>query len=328
MGIIGTEETPVSDITIGTARESDIPAIHALLETNHLPLDGFDDHIGTTLVAREQAGGVAGRLVGNATLEVYGRYALLRSVAVDESLRGQGLGQKLTRAALSLAQNNSLQAVYLLTETAADFFPKFGFGPVSRDDVPSEMLQSLEFTTACPASALVMRLALVDAGNRIARVATAKDAAAIARIYNEGIDDRIATFETRHRTEKDVVGWFDGIHPVVVVEEERQVIAFASTSSYRPRECYAGIAEFSVYVAREARGKGAGRLAMERLLVEAEAAGFWKLLSRIFPENVASLALARSLGFREVGIYEKHARLDGEWRDVIIVERLLAANIE
>jgi len=160
-----------------------------------------------------------------------------------------------------------------------------------------------------------------------ARPASPADAEAIAHIYNEGIEDRVATFETRPRGPEDVRTWFDGIHPIVVVEDERGVVAFASTSTYRPRECYAGIAEFSVYVARDGRGRGAGRVAMEALIREAERAGFWKLVSRVFVENEPSLRLLRSLGFREVGLYEKHARLDGAWRDVMIVERLLPSNL-
>jgi phosphinothricin acetyltransferase len=159
-----------------------------------------------------------------------------------------------------------------------------------------------------------------------ARAATPADAATIARIYNDGIDDRVATFETRHRTAADVERWFDGRHPVVVVEDEGAVIAFASTSGYRPRDCYAGIAEFSVYAAREARGRGAGRMAMLALIDAARAAGFWKLVSRVFVENAASRNLLRGVGFREVGVYERHARLDGVWRDVVIVERLLDDN--
>jgi phosphinothricin acetyltransferase len=156
------------------------------------------------------------------------------------------------------------------------------------------------------------------------RDAAIADAAAIARIYNEGIDDRVATFETRHRTADDVARWFDGRHPVVVVDDNGgEVIAFATTSTYRPRDCYAGIAEFSVYVARSARGRGAGRAAMEALFVAARAAGFWKLVSRVFIENAASRGLLLALGFREVGVYERHAQLDGVWRDVVIVEKLL-----
>jgi len=156
-----------------------------------------------------------------------------------------------------------------------------------------------------------------------ARTATPDDAAEMAKIYNEGIQDRIATFETRPRSLDDIRKWFDGSHPIVVVEDNGAVVAFAATSQYRPRECYAGIAETSVYVARAYRRKGAGRLALEALIDAAQQAGFWKLLSRVFPENVASRALIRHLGFREVGTYEKHGKLDGQWRDVVIVERLI-----
>jgi phosphinothricin acetyltransferase len=160
-----------------------------------------------------------------------------------------------------------------------------------------------------------------------ARAATPADAADICRIYNQGIQDRVGTFETRERTADDVRGWFDGRHPIVVVEDPRGVIvAFASTSAYRPRDCYAGIADFSVYVARERRGQGAGRVAMEALIPAARAAGLWKLLSRVFVENRASRGLLASIGFREVGVYQKHANLDGRWRDVVIVERLIPEN--
>jgi L-amino acid N-acyltransferase YncA len=157
------------------------------------------------------------------------------------------------------------------------------------------------------------------------RLATEADAAAIAAIYNEGIEDGIATFETRPRTADDVREWLGRRFPVVVVENgSGEVIAFASTSEYRPRECYRGVAEFSVYVARSARGLGAGRLAMERLIEESRQAGFWKLVSRVFVENTASRALLQRLGFREVGIYERHGKLRGTWRDTVIVERLIS----
>src|SRR5262249_39797929 len=104
----------------------------------------------------------------------------------------------------------------------------------------------------------------------LARRAIPDDSEAIARIYNQGIEDRVATFETRARSAHDIRAWFDGVHPVVVVEESGQVIAFAATFSYRKRECYAGIAETSLYVAREARGRGVGRVAMQALLPAAQ----------------------------------------------------------
>ena len=155
------------------------------------------------------------------------------------------------------------------------------------------------------------------------RRATRADAGAIARIYNQGIEDRIATFETRLRTAEDVAGWFDGVHPIVVAEEGGQIVGFASTSSYRPRECYAKIAEFSVYVARDHRGLGVGRQALAALIEESAKAGLHKLVSRIFPENVASRAACRAAGFREVGVYKAHGQLEGVWKDCVIVERLV-----
>jgi L-amino acid N-acyltransferase YncA len=157
------------------------------------------------------------------------------------------------------------------------------------------------------------------------RTATPADAASIARIYNQGIEDRLATFETRLREPGDVEGWVTAGLPVVVVEDEAgEVLAWASAGPYRlEREVYAGIGDFSVYVARERRGEGAGRTALRALIEETTARGYWKLVGRIFPENGPSLALARALGFREVGVYRRHARLDGEWRDCVVVERLL-----
>jgi L-amino acid N-acyltransferase YncA len=160
-----------------------------------------------------------------------------------------------------------------------------------------------------------------------ARLATPEDAAAIALIYNQGIEDRVATFETKLRAPSDVAAWLDGVHPVVVVEAGGRIVAFASTSTYRPRDCYAGIAEVSLYVERAFRAKGAGRLAMQAIIQEAEKAGFWKLLSRVFLDNEPSRKLIASAGFREVGIYQKHGKLDGVWRDVLIVERLIPANV-
>jgi L-amino acid N-acyltransferase YncA len=155
------------------------------------------------------------------------------------------------------------------------------------------------------------------------RLARPDDAAAIAAIYNEGIEDRVATFETEARSGKDIGAWFEEGLPLVVVESGGDVVAWAVAHHYRDRSAYAGVGDFSVYVARSARGRGLGRTAVEALIEECERRGLWKLVSRIFPENEASLALCRSLGFREVGTYRRHAKLDGEWRDCVIVERLL-----
>ena len=158
------------------------------------------------------------------------------------------------------------------------------------------------------------------------RLATDDDAEAIARIYNQGISERVATFETEERTAQDIIR--DMIqrmptHPTVVVELEHTVIGWATAGPYSSRDCYSGVAEHSVYVDRDTRSAGAGLFGLEALCAEYQKRGFWKLVSRIFPENTASLALHRRAGFREVGVYRRHGKLDGEWRDCVIVERLL-----
>ena len=160
------------------------------------------------------------------------------------------------------------------------------------------------------------------------RLAIGPDAAAIADIYNQGIEERIATFETALRSAQDVEAQLaekGNRYPTVVVEVDGRIVAWASAGAYRARPPYAGVAEHSVYVARHARGAGAGRAALDALAREYEARGFWKLVSRIFPENTASLALHERAGFRVVGVYRRHGQLDGQWRDCIIVEKLLGA---
>ena len=158
------------------------------------------------------------------------------------------------------------------------------------------------------------------------RLATPEDAAAIAAIYNEGIAERIATFETEPRTAEQIAMQLldkGDRFPTIVAEHGGRVVAWAGAGPYRAREAYAGVAEHSVYVARSARGKGAGRVVLNTLCRVYGERGFWKIVSRIFPENTASLALHERCGFRVVGIYRRHGRLEGDWRDCVIVERLL-----
>ena len=161
------------------------------------------------------------------------------------------------------------------------------------------------------------------------REAGEDDAAAIAGIYNQGIEDRGATFETEPRTAAEIVaklGERDRF-PVLVAVDADAVIGWAALGSYRPRACYAGIAEFSIYLDRAARGRGVGRRLLMSLIEAARERGYWKLVSRIFPFNAGSRALCRACGFREVGVYEKHGRLDGRWLDVVIVERVIPENV-
>ena len=163
------------------------------------------------------------------------------------------------------------------------------------------------------------------------RLATLEDAGAIAALYNDGIADRIATFETEPRTPEQIAAILRDKadrFPTVVVERDGEVVGFAWAGSYRGRPCYDGVAEHSVYVGRGQRGAGIGRTALDALGQAYAEKGFWKLLSRIFPENVASLALHERAGFRVVGTYYRHAKLDGAWRDTVIVEKLLGEAAE
>lgn len=154
------------------------------------------------------------------------------------------------------------------------------------------------------------------------RPAGPADAAAVARIYNEGIEDRNATFETRLRTAADMQARIAD-EPMIVAERSGAVVGFASWVPYSPRQAYAGVGDYTVYVARDARGGRVGSALMGQLVIDAEAAGMWKLMSRIFTTNDASIALAHRHGFRDVGLHLSHARLDGRFRDVLVVELLL-----
>ena len=154
----------------------------------------------------------------------------------------------------------------------------------------------------------------MPAGTMTTRLATVDDASAVAAIYNEGIADGIATFETEPRTPEQIAALLadrGAQFPTIVVEREGRVIAWAGAGPYRNRPAYSGVAEHSVYVARADRGTGAGRAALDALCRTYTEHGFWKIVSRIFPENTTSLLLHERCGFRVVGVYRRHGRI--EW---------------
>jgi amino-acid N-acetyltransferase len=142
-------------VIIGLASAEDLAGILDLLRQNRLPVDGLTDHLTTTVVACEDR-----RIVGSAALEMYGEHALLRSVAVSPAFQRRGLGRALTEAALTMARGRRVRAVYLLTTTAEQFFPEFGFTIIPRDVVPDTIHASVEFASACPSTATAMRLTL------------------------------------------------------------------------------------------------------------------------------------------------------------------------
>jgi L-amino acid N-acyltransferase YncA len=156
------------------------------------------------------------------------------------------------------------------------------------------------------------------------RNAEPRDAEAVAAIYNRGIAERQATFETRARRPHEVAGWLEEGRPfLVAVDEDQTVLGFARVSAYSVRRAYAGVGEHAVYVGPHARGRGVGVKLLDALAQAAENAGYYKLTSRVFTTNEASLKLHRAAGFTEVGVQRRHGRLEGEWKDTILVERLL-----
>jgi phosphinothricin acetyltransferase len=157
----------------------------------------------------------------------------------------------------------------------------------------------------------------------VIRPAKRSDAERIAAIYNEGIEERVATFETAPRSAGDVMGWLVDGFPVLVADDEGNVAGFARVSAYSERGVYEGVGEHGVYVGREARGAGVGRALLDALAEAAAQRGYYKLTSRIFTENAASRATHEAAGFREVGVQRRHGRLEGEWKDCVLVERLI-----
>lgn len=162
--------------------------------------------------------------------------------------------------------------------------------------------------------------------NNFVREANINDISSITDIYNQGIRSGLGTFETSLREEHDILLWFSKpeSYPILVAENERGCVGFARLFEYRPRKCYAGIAEFSIYLNKNSHGKGIGTHLLSELLKQARHCGFHKVVSRIFTFNVGSRALCKKLGFREVGIYQRHGQLNGKWLDVVIVEYLVS----
>lgn len=155
------------------------------------------------------------------------------------------------------------------------------------------------------------------------RAATREDLPTVAAIYNAGIAERVATFETEPRSVGEIASWTSDGRPFIVAEQDGRVVGFARASTYSDRCVYSGVGEHAVYVAPSARGSGVGVRLLRELAAECERQGFYKLTSRVFADNAASRAAHRRAGFVEVGIQRRHGRLDGVWKDCVLVELLL-----
>jgi len=165
---------------------------------------------------------------------------------------------------------------------------------------------------------------MFQANEAAVRAATPADAGAICSIYNAALAERGSTFETEPRSAEDFEGRIDDVRfPLLVAEAAQEVIGWTGLASYSSRPCYAGIGECSVYVAVSARGRGVGTMLTKTLAGAARGSGFHKLIGKLFTDNTASIRLVERCGFSPVGLHRRHGRLDGEWRDVLVVERLL-----
>jgi L-amino acid N-acyltransferase YncA len=167
------------------------------------------------------------------------------------------------------------------------------------------------------------------AGRVTVRDAEETDLPAITQIYNEGIVDRIATLETEERSVEERRAWLaahDRRHPVMVAEEEGIVRGWASLNPFNPRPAYRHVVDFSIYVGREARGRGVGSTLMDAVIERARKLGYHKLVLAGFPFNEAGVALYQRAGFREVGVYKEQGVLDGQWVDTVVMELLLDAD--
>jgi len=158
------------------------------------------------------------------------------------------------------------------------------------------------------------------------RLASSDDAQAICDIYNEGIEDRVATLETRLRTGAEQRAWLesrDERHPVVVAERDGQVVGWGSLNVFNPRPAYDHVADFSVYVMRTARATGVGGGLLDYLIVIARDIGYHKMVLAAFGWNSAGIALYERSGFRRVGVYREQGLLNGRWVDTLVMEKLL-----
>jgi L-amino acid N-acyltransferase YncA len=163
------------------------------------------------------------------------------------------------------------------------------------------------------------------------RPARVDDAKEIARIYNQGVQDRAATFENSYVTPEERYLWIvsrPDKYPVLVAEVKHTMMGWASLTPYSPRACYSGIAELSIYIERSLRGHGVAQQLMKSMQDSARAKGFYKLMGRLMADNEPARKLCQLMGWKEVGVHEKHGKLGDEWHDLLLVEFMIPENMK
>jgi L-amino acid N-acyltransferase YncA len=163
------------------------------------------------------------------------------------------------------------------------------------------------------------------------RSARVDDAREIARIYNQGVQDRAATFENAYVTPEERYLWLVARperYPVLVAEVKHTLMGWSSLTPYSPRHCYDGIAELSIYIDRSLRGHGVGPELMKAMQGVAREKGYYKLVGRVMADNQPARRLCQLMGWKEVGVHEKHGKLGNEWHDLVLVEYLIPENLK
>jgi len=314
----------MTTLTFQTASKTNWMHIAELLNDNDLPLGGAEAHLDGFLLAHDGE-----TLAGCAALERYENAALLRSVATDKRFRGTGLGQELVQRILNTAHQEGIKSVVLLTTTADQFFPRFGFTTIHREEAPEAVKVSEEFQGACPDTAIMMGLWLHHPPTLV-RLARETDLPAITNIYNQGILDK-ATFESELRTVEERCHWLlsrQMVHPVTVAVRQGEIQGWASLNPFSVRQAYRFVADLSVYVARDKRGTGIGTTLMADLLRRASRLDYHKLVLTTFPHSTAAVRLYEHFGFRTIGDYREQGLLDGQWTDTRLMELILAPQSE
>jgi L-amino acid N-acyltransferase YncA len=311
-------------------------AVKQLLdESNLLSSDLSPDHL------KDFFGyGSKERLTGVVGLEIYGKVALLRSLAVVQDCRGNGFGKALVAEAEDYAKWRGVAEVYLLTSTAEGFFERLGYRRASREAAPEAIRRTWEFTDLCPSSsAFMMKTLPPDAAFQrpkgqsqsmkagvVIRKADPEDLDAITLIYNEAILTTTATFDTEQKSAADQLEWFqshDERHPILVAVMDGKVVGWASLTKWSDRRAYDDTVESSFYVKSEFRGRGIGRMLKDAIIEEARRLHFHTLIARVAEGNPESLHLNESAGFVRVGTLREVGRKFGNLLDVHILQKIL-----
>ena len=252
------------------------------------------------------------------------RFRIVELLADLKDCTGPRLGQELELAQSSLSEHlSSLREAGVVQVSGDGPHRYFCVDPGALDFLAAYLSGLGQRSRSW--SGLVRRVEM-EGGMQI-REATHEDAAAIARIYNQGIEDRVATLETQLRSPEERAEWLAARgprHPVfVAVDDAGLVLGWGSLNSFNPRPAYDHVVDLSLYVAREQRGRGIGDALLSTLEDRARALGYHKLVLAAFPTNLPGMRLYERHGFSTVGIYHEQGMLDGRWIDVIVMEQIL-----